>query len=79
MLRVSTALFLAAVLGAVSSRGPLVLIGGGLEEDNEAIWGRMISEAGGEGVSDIDHMSLQLWKPLHISGCKDRNHHSGQL
>ena len=54
MLRVSTALFLAAVLGAVSSRGPLVLIGGGLEEDNEAIWGRMLSEAGGEGVSEID-------------------------
>ena len=42
----------AAMLSVMTwSRGPLVMIGGGLEEDNEAIWGRMMQEAGGEGVS----------------------------
>ena len=27
------------------------MIGGNLKEDNEAVWGRMMEEAGGEGVS----------------------------
>ena len=45
--------FLAAAMLSVMSysRGPLVMIGGGLEEDNEVIWSRMIQEAGGQGVS----------------------------
>ena len=52
MLRPAALIFLAALVSVVtSSRGPLVMIGGGLEEDNEAVWGRMIEEAGGEGVS----------------------------
>ena len=39
-------------LGLVTSnRGPLVMIGGGLEEDNQAVWGRMMEAAGGENVS----------------------------
>ena len=42
----------AAMLSVMTwSRGPLVMIGGGLEEDNEVIWSRMIQEAGGQGVS----------------------------
>ena len=41
-----------AMLSVMScSSGPLVMIGGGLEEDNEVIWSRMIQEAGGQGVS----------------------------
>ena len=52
MLQAATLTFLATMLSVVTcSRGPLVMIGGGLEEDNEAIWGRMMQEAGGEGVS----------------------------
>ena len=52
MLRPSTLIFLSSLMSVVtSSRRPLVMIGGGLEEDNEAVWGRMIEEAGGEGVS----------------------------
>ena len=52
MFRPATLIFLASLVSVVtSSRGPLVMIGGGLEEDNEAVWGRMMEEAGGEGVS----------------------------
>ena len=52
MLGPATLIFLSSLMSVVtSSRGPLVMIGGGLEEDNEAIWGRMMEEAGGEGVS----------------------------
>ena len=42
----------AAMLSVMTwSRRSLVMIGGGLEEDNEVIWSRMIQEAGGQGVS----------------------------
>ena len=51
MLQAATLTFLAVFSVVVCSRGPLVMIGGGLEEDNEAIWGRMMQEAGGQGVS----------------------------
>ena len=52
MLRPATLIFLSSLVSVVTcSRGPLVMIGGGLEEDNEAVWGRMMEEAGGEGVS----------------------------
>ena len=51
MLQAATLTFLAVLSVVVCSRGPLIMIGGGLEEDNEAIWGRMMQEAGGEGVS----------------------------
>ena len=51
MLGPATLIFLAVMMSEVTSRGPLVMIGGGLEEDNEVIWGRMVEEAGGEGVS----------------------------
>ena len=52
MLGPATLIFLSSLMSVVtSSWGPLVMIGGGLEEDNEAIWGRMMEEAGGEGVS----------------------------
>ena len=55
MLRPAALIFLSALMSVVtSSRGPLVMIGGGLEEDNEAVWGRMMEEAGGEGVSVWD-------------------------
>ena len=51
MLGPATLIILLAKMSEVTSRGPLMMIGGGLEEDNEAIWGRMVEEAGGEGVS----------------------------
>ena len=78
MLRPAALIFLSSLMSVVtSSRGPLVMIGGGLEEDNEAVWGRMMEEAGGEGVS-VWFLESILLKPHHISGCQDRDHHRGQ-
>ena len=65
MVSMLVSLLLLAPLGLSPGPGSLVLVGGGLREDNTAVWEAMVQLAGGEQVARVGVITAANTDPAY--------------